>query len=112
MNSEFLEGKNANPFFVLIYGSKNEFIHNQELNIKRNQLQRNNEVYMTFNRLTPNIKARNIITCTVKNQKYCAKYVQPVFRLGPVLAEEMSNIYNKDNAIINSDLIGNDRKIS
>ena len=65
---------------------------------------------MTFDRLTPNIKARDIITCIVRNQEYYAKYVQPVFRVGPVFAKEMSGIHNKDEAIEKNNLISDERK--
>lgn len=57
---------------------------------------------MTFDRLAPNIKARNVITCNVKNSQYMAKYIPPTFRLGPNFAEELSNIVNKVEAVNNS----------
>lgn len=110
VDSDFLKGKSVNAYYVLIYGSRDEFLDKPELNIKRNILQRSDEVYMTFNRVSPNIKARNIITCTVKEQKYYAKYIQPVFRLGPVFAEEISVIYDKADAISKNDLISYERK--
>lgn len=110
VDSEFMRGKSIEPYYVLIYGCRDEFIDKPELNIKRSQLQREKEIYMTFNRVMPNIKGRNIITCTVKEQKYYAKYLQQVFRLGPVFSEEMSKIYGKAEAISNNNLISDDRK--
>ncbi|MCM3185942.1 Shedu anti-phage system protein SduA domain-containing protein [Priestia megaterium] len=102
IDREITSGKAVRPQFVLIFGSRNEFARNPELNQKRGQLVRENETYMTFDRLLPNIKARNSITCKVRNRKYTAKFISPSFRLGPVYAEELSKIDNKEEAINNS----------
>lgn len=83
---------------------REEFEDNPYLNQKRAQLNKQDEIYMTYNRLTPNIKARDIITCNVNNRNYYAKYVSPTFRLGPVFAEQLSRIKNKENAILNTDI--------
>lgn len=110
VNNEFIKHKSVEAYYVLIYGSRDEFKDKPELNIKRKQLQRDHEIYMTFNRINPNFKGRNIITCTVKDEKYYAKYVQPVFRLGPVFAKELSSIHNIDKAISDNILITEERK--
>ncbi|MCU9592833.1 DUF4263 domain-containing protein [Caldibacillus thermolactis] len=99
-----IEGKSIKPFYVLIYGLREEFEDNPYLNQKRAQLNKHDEIYMTFNRLKPNIKGRDIITCHVKNRNYYAKYVSPTFRLGPVFAEQLSRIKKKEYAILNTDL--------
>jgi|GEM_PF-5303039 len=64
---------------------------------------------MTFDRLTPQYKARHTITCQVKDSKYIAKYVSPTIQLGPIFAEELNEITNKEEAINNS-LIDEERK--
>lgn len=102
IDKEILSGKSVRPQYILIYGSRKEFIMKPELNQKRAQLARENETYMTFDRLSPNIKARNTVTCKVNNRKYIAKYISPTFRLGSVYAEELSKIDNKIEAINNS----------
>ncbi|MGD6834414.1 Shedu immune nuclease family protein [Sutcliffiella halmapala] len=102
IDKEIVSGKSVRPQYILIYGSRNEFIEKPELNQKRAQLVRENETYMTFDRLSPNIKARNTVTCKVSNRKYTAKFISPTFRLGPVYAEELSKIDNKIEAINNS----------
>ncbi|PEP90534.1 hypothetical protein COE95_13145 [Bacillus toyonensis] len=99
---EIASGKFVRPQFILIFGSRSEFEGKPEINQKRAQLVRDNEIYMTFDRLLPNIKARNSITCKVRNRKYTAKFVSPTFRLGPVYAEELSKVDNKVEAINNS----------
>ncbi|MGE8001190.1 Shedu immune nuclease family protein [Lysinibacillus sp. NPDC093190] len=105
IDREILNGKVVKPQFVLIYGSSiNEFEGKPDLNQKRAHLHRENEVYMTFDRLTPMYKARNTITCQVKDRKYIAKYVSPTFKLGPVFAEELNEITNKVEAINNSQI--------
>ncbi len=57
---------------------------------------------MTFDRLSPNPKARNVITCKKSPEGYIAKNIPPTFRLGPVFAKEMSKIRGKEEAIRNS----------
>lgn len=104
IDQKIAEGKNVKSQFILIFGSRSELEGNTELNQKRTQLIRENETYMTFDRLSPNIKARDVITCKVKNRKYIAKFVSPTFRLGPVYAKELSKIDNKEEAINNSEL--------
>lgn len=64
---------------------------------------------MTFERLSPNPKARNVITCKKTSEGYIAKYIPPTFRLGPIFANEMSKIKGKEEAIINSS-ISDERK--
>lgn len=104
IDGEIARGKAVKPQFVLIFGSRSEFSGKPDLNQKRSQLVRENEIYMTFDRLTPNIKARNTITCKVQNRNYVAKFVPPTFRLGPLFAEELSKIDNYEEAINNSQI--------
>lgn len=110
VDSEFLKGKTIKPYYVLIYGSRDEFKKRHDLNLKRGNMQRENEVYMTFDRLSPNIKGRNLITCYVKDQIYYSKYVQPVFRLGPAFADDFAKIHNIEDTIEINSRISDDRK--
>lgn len=110
VDSEFMQGKAIKPYYALIYGSRDEFVDKPELNIKRSELQRDREIYMTFNRVEPNIKGRNTITCYVKDQKYYTKFVQPVFRLGPVFADELCKVHSIEEAISNNEQISDPRK--
>lgn len=64
---------------------------------------------MTFDRLSPNPKARNVITCKKTPKGYIAKNIPPTFRLGPVFAKEISGVKGKEEAIRNSS-IPDDRK--
>ncbi|MFJ7649158.1 Shedu immune nuclease family protein [Lysinibacillus sp. NPDC097279] len=110
IDREINNGRVVKPQYVLIYGSSiNEFEGKPELNRKRAHLPRENEVYMTFDRLTPEFKARNTITCQVKDRNYLAKYVAPTFELGPLYAKQLNRISKKVEAINNS-LIDEERK--
>lgn len=109
IDSEYRRGKTVIPYYVLIYGSRGEFQGRPELNEKRNHLNRDNEIYMTFDRLCPNPKARNVVTCKKTSKGYIAKNIPPSFRLGPVFAEEMSKIKGKEVALLNS-AISEERK--
>ena len=102
IGTEYRRGKSINPYYVLIYGSRDEFQNKPDLNEKRNFLSRNNEIYMTFDRLSPNPKARNVITCKKSSEGYIALNIPPTFRLGPVFANEMSRVNGKEDALGNS----------
>ncbi|MED3514397.1 DUF4263 domain-containing protein [Bacillus subtilis] len=110
IDKKIIEGKSVKPFYVLIYGLREEFEGKPHLNQKRAQLNKSDEIFMTYDRLTPNIKGRDVITCHVKNRDYSAKYVSPTFRLGPVFAEELNIINNKEEAILNTDLTDERKK--
>ena len=98
------KNKAFQPFYVLIYGSRDEFQSNPRLNEKRSYLARNNEVHMTFERVTPNPKAKNVITCTVKSGEYFAKEIPVTFTLEPTFAEELSKIKGLEQAIRKSEI--------
>lgn len=102
VDSEFRKGKTINPHYVLIYGSRYEFRDRPDLSEKRNHLKRDSEIYMTFDRLTPNPRARNVITCKKTDKGYIGKYVSPTFQLGPLFAKENSKVKEKEKAIRNS----------
>lgn len=104
IDTEFRRGKSIKPYYVLIYGSREEFNNNPKLNEKRNYLNRDNEIYMTFDRLSPNPKARNVITCKKSSEGYIALNIPPTFRLGPVFAKEMSRVNGKEDALRNSSI--------
>src|SRR5699024_9660021 len=104
IHSDIFEKKMVKPRYILIYGSRSEFKEKPDLNRKRSLLAREDEEYMTFDRLNPNQKASNVITCKVKDGKFFAKYVPPTFKLGPGLASYRSEILNMESAINKSEL--------
>lgn len=60
---------------------------------------------MTFDRLAPNPRARNVITCEKSPEGYIAKNIPPTFRLGPVYAKEISRVRGKEEAIRYSSIL-------
>jgi len=106
----WMREKAFHPIFVLVHGRAKEFEHKPRLNAMRLQLSRQNEVLMTFDRLVPQEKAREL-WCVKKDQdNYCAVSVPPVTTLGPNLASYRSIIRNRDCAIAKSEWLGSERK--
>jgi hypothetical protein len=108
--SSFYERLSVVPLYLLIYGRSNEFQGKHEFNEKRKHLERKNEFYMTFDRLSPSYGARDILCSYVRHRKYYAKSVPATFELGPNLAEYYSSIYDKEKAVLKNDLISEKRK--
>ncbi|ACA59237.1 hypothetical protein Daud_0707 [Candidatus Desulforudis audaxviator MP104C] len=99
------------PFYVLIHGSRAEFEDRPELASKRAQFARDDEYHMTFDRLTPNPKAQDLICVKKTNHHYySALAVPPTFILGPALAEYHLNIRDLDGAIKKGRWITEERK--
>ncbi|MBX3332360.1 MAG: DUF4263 domain-containing protein [Nitrospira sp.] len=109
-----LQEKAFHPLFVLIYGSRDEFKGKPGLNAKREYLQRPDEYIMTFNRLSPEPKADELMCVqlveSVGDSQYVAVSVPATLSLSPSLAEERALISNKAKAIQNNPLISPERK--
>ncbi len=99
------------PTFVLIYGRRSEYEGDDILTNKRANLMGENEMLMSFDRLTINPKGVNSTTSYVKNGKYHAKYVSPVMTISEIFKPLYSNILDLDKAIDNSMYIANSRKL-
>lgn len=110
VSSYFYESRNVIPLYVLIYGRRNEFENKPYLNEKRKLLEREHEFIMTYDRLKPNYKSRDLFCCKVKNRQYFAINAPATIQLGPMVAEDYAIINDKENAVSNNELISKERK--
>lgn len=101
--------------YILIYGRREEAELYQNSSMNRKSLQKDDEIFMTYDRLYPD---RNLNNCpTVKidrsdsniNLRVC--HVPPTFTLGPGYAEDFSLLKNREDAINENTLISEERKI-
>jgi hypothetical protein len=97
------------PYYVLIYGSMEELSSHPNLNKMRKDLQRENEIYMTFGRPKPNQKSHSVITCRKTDKGYEAIKIPPTFKLGPTFAKQLARIRDKKSAI-ESSYLNDERK--
>lgn len=97
------------PRFVLIYGRREEFENDKILKQKRGSLMNNDQVLMSYDRIKPKI-LDNYITCNVKNGKFIAKNLSPVFKIGPY-ANEIYNVENLIEAVDNTEYLSDLRKV-
>ncbi len=97
------------PHFALIYGRRNEYKSDKVLNMKRGNILPHNQTMMSYDRIFPNYLVNSFTCCTVRNGKYFAKYVSPIFHIGPD-EDHFLDIHNLDKAIQNSKSISAKRR--
>lgn len=102
--------KKFKPLFRLVYGRREEFINDPMLTGKRANLMGENEELISYDRLQPHSAGENIVSVTVKNREYSAKYVMPRLRLGPVIAPDIARIKGLEGAIDSMERTSEDRK--
>ena len=112
---EVMHRRTMQLHMILIYGRRSEFDEHPELVGERGTLLSGDEELMSFDRL---LDPRHIDTSmkhavTVKRMgdgRYRAKYVPPIFDLGPTLAERLLVIDGFEDAIEKNPDISNERK--
>jgi hypothetical protein len=98
------------PRFLLIYGRRLEATADAGFANIRSQLQAHDEVFMTYDRLGPENKLRNLLCVKINKEGYYAISVPPTLKLGPSNADEWLMINRKQDAVRNSKLIPEPRK--
>jgi hypothetical protein len=98
------------PYYLLIYGRREEYLENEWLTRKRAQLlPRNEQMFlMSYDRLLP-VKTNQHICCTVKNGIYRVKYLPPNFSLHPYLSD-FRNVIDFEKAVAKMQFTSDDRK--
>lgn len=73
------------PYYLLIYGRREEYENNQTLKDKRKTLvdKSSNQYLMSFDRLQPLYVDQSCITSNVKDGEYKTKHLSPTFKIGP-----------------------------
>jgi hypothetical protein len=98
------------PYYLLIYGRRGEYLENEWLTRKRAQLlpRRERMFLMSYDRLIP-VRVNKYMCCTVKNGMYTAKCLSPNFTLSPY-DDNYSRINNFEKAVSNMQFTSNERK--
>jgi len=99
------------PFYVLIYGRREEYQDKPWLKQKRATLlsRTDRQFVMSYDRLKPQLARRNFICCEVKQGRYIAKYLTPTFTLN-IYDNDLLAIENLENAIEPMQFTSDERK--
>lgn len=106
----YLKERRFLPRFALIYGRRSEFEGDTRLASVRSHLQSHNEIFMTYDRIFPEEKSKNIMCVKVDDEGYRAISIPPTLRLRPGYAEAWVIIRDRNKAVKASELIPDDRK--
>lgn len=98
------------PQYVLIFGRRSEFEGRDDLASKRPRLERDDEYYMTFDRLHPIKDHDQYMTVRNDGRGYHALSVPATFKLGPSLQEHRSAIAGKADVVDKSPFMSDARK--
>lgn len=74
------------PYYILIYGRRSEYVHDQTLKNKRFTLvdKSSGQYLMSYDRIDPIFIDNSYVTCTVRDGKFFAKNISPTMTLGPM----------------------------
>lgn len=97
------------PQYALVYGQRKEYKNDKILKQKRGNMLSHNQTMLSYDRITPAYLVNPLICCTVKNGKYYAKYVSPIFQIGPD-EEHLLDIQDIPGAIKRTKGISTERK--
>ena len=96
------------PYYILIYGRRSEYMHDQTLKNKRFTLvdKSSGQYLMSYDRIEPIFLNNSYVTCTVKDGKFLAKNISPTMTLGPMesqLLEINKLVEAVDNMVYTTD---------
>ena len=98
------------PCYVLVYGRRNELEAKPHLNRFRAQQRRDDEVIMTFDRPSPEPKARQLACVARRANGYEAISVPATFRVGPNVARDLYQIRGLAEAVQKNPWISDERR--
>ncbi len=93
------QGRPLVPQFVLVFGRRAELAGRAALNAKRAAMEATDQVLMTYDRLTPDPKASQLMTVRLTTDGFRAVHVPPTFQLGPMLAAARAQVADKSAAV-------------
>lgn len=109
-----LARKAIHPVYVLIYGRRKELQDRPMLSSKRDQLKTHDEYLMTFDRISPDSNARELMCASLveKNGEFIYKAISvpPTIKLGTPLDKYRLIIRDREDAIERNDWITKARK--
>lgn len=97
------------PYFILVYGRREEYSNNTLLKQKRAAIAGKDQTIMSYDRINPQIARRNFVCCDVKNGRYIARNLGPTFRIGPY-EDQLLDIDNLVEAVDQTAYISDERK--
>lgn len=107
---KFTYGRTFLQKYILIYGRKDDPTLTEDFNKKRIFLQSENEIFMTYDRLKPNIELTECITVKLDKKGYKAIHIQPTLKITPSHAYDWTLIRDKNNAVDNNEYLSKTRK--
>lgn len=106
--------KSFSPQYILIYGRRNEYENDVFLSNKRAELQSNDTLIMSYDRLKPRYDSQNMVCVNVTNKtgttKYNVKRIPPVFRLDARKSSDYPEWNNFIEAVDTMELTSAERK--
>ena len=96
------------PHYLLLYGRRSEFKDDTARIHTRGHMLGENQHIVSYDRLGP-AKNKNFITCRVKDGRYIAKVLSPLFYIGPS-CDELLTIQGLEHAIEPMDFTSEERK--
>jgi len=96
--------------YILVYGRRSDPTLTEKFNKKRIELQGENEIYMTYDRLFPNQYYDQNLTVKLDDEGYKAISVPPTIKLSPSNAKDRSLIRDKEIAIRKNNYLSTPRK--
>ena len=108
--NEILNHRSFFQRYIVIYGRREEAMHNGAFSKKRALLQGNDEIFMTYDRLTPQKDLSNYLCVNIRADGYHAISVPPTLRLNPFDAPNWAIIQDKSRAVLKNKFITKKRK--
>ncbi len=107
---DWLRDRTFRQKYILVYGQRSDPTLTEAFRRRRGQLPRENEEYMTFDRLSPQKYWKNVICTKVDEDGYRAIEIPPTLRLGPLCAENFLQIRDKEVATRGNRYLSDERK--
>lgn len=108
--NELLNYRSFFQRYVVIYGRREEAMQNKEFSKKRAHLQGNDEIFMSYDRLTPLKDLSNYLCVNIRADGYHAISVPPTLRFTPFHAPDWAMIQDKIEAVSNNKYLTKKRK--
>ena len=109
-----LTSKVFKPQFILIYGRREEYAGNEYLMRKRSELQSDDIVIMSYDRLSPQYDSRNMLCAQVSNTTGNTQYkivtIPPTFEFDAALASDYKEYIGFMDAIDKMEYTTQERK--
>ena len=103
-------GESLRPLFILVYGRRSEANRTIQRQTARQNMVRDDEIIMTYDRLVPQAGAKEFFSVRVGKSGYRALYIPPTATLGPKFADERKDVTEKDIAIRRSPYFSPERR--